>query len=387
MEQCTICGSSQLESLYQINAVPIYCNVLYDNSDSARNCCKGDIHLAYCTACEFIMNTAFDPGLIDYHQEYNNSLYCSAYFRKFVQQQITDLVDRYQLNNKKILEIGCGDGNYLTDLCLAGDNHGIGYDPSYLPQDKHQAHNQKIKFITDYYTADNSNPDADLICCRQTLEHIPNPLKFLKMLRNSLGEQSNTSLFFEVPNGLFTLQNAFIWDIIYEHCNYFTPNLLQLLFLKSGFEVTSVESVFDDQYITLNARSCDKQKKIIMNSNNNQNITPEKFKSSHKQLLRHWNETLDQFHNEKQRVVLWGMGSKGVTFLNTLSTQDKISAVIDINPNKQGKYIAGTGQQVIAPELLKRYQPDYIIAMNPIYLAEIQSNIKSMGINAKVITL
>ena len=203
MEQCTICGSSQLESLYQINAVPIYCNVLYDNSDSARNCCKGDIHLAYCTACEFIMNTAFDPGLIDYHQEYNNSLYCSAYFRKFVQQQITDLVDRYQLNNKKILEIGCGDGNYLTDLCLAGDNHGIGYDPSYLPQDKHQAHNQKIKFITDYYTADNSNPDADLICCRQTLEHIPNPLKFLKMLRNSLGEQSNTSLFFEVPNALF----------------------------------------------------------------------------------------------------------------------------------------------------------------------------------------
>ena len=84
-----------------------------------------------------------------------------------------------------------------------------------------------------------------------------------------------------------------------------------------------------------------------------------------------------------QRVVVWGGGAKGVTFLNTLKTQDQIEYVVDINPRKQGRYVPGTGQQIVPPEFLRDYQPDVVIVMNPIYKSEIEQIIKGLGLTAK----
>lgn len=56
--------------------------------------------------------------------------------------------------------------------------------------------------------------------------------------------------------------------------------------------------------------------------------------------------------------------------------------VVDLNPRKQGKFVAGTGQQVIAPDFLKEYPPRTVIIMNPIYHTEIQQAVENMDINA-----
>ncbi len=47
---------------------------------------------------------------------------------------------------------------------------------------------------------------------------------------------------------------------------------------------------------------------------------------------------------------------------------------MDLNPNKQGNYIAGTGQKFVSPEFLSEFNPDSVIVMNPIYAKEIQIN-------------
>ena len=52
---------------------------------------------------------------------------------------------------------------------------------------------------------------------------------------------------------------------------------------------------------------------------------------------------------------------------------------MDINPRKQGMYVAGTGQQIVPPEFLKYYQPDVVIVMNPIYESEIRQIIEGLG--------
>ena len=44
-----------------------------------------------------------------------------------------------------------------------------------------------------------------------------------------------------------------------------------------------------------------------------------------------------------KRVVVWGEGSKGVTLLNAVGHKETIQYVVDLNTNKQGKYIPGTG--------------------------------------------
>ena len=85
-----------------------------------------------------------------------------------------------------------------------------------------------------------------------------------------------------------------------------------------------------------------------------------------------------------EKVVLWGSGSKGVSFLSTLALGDAIEYVVDINPYRQGHFMPSTGQEIIAPETLKDYQPDHVIVMNPIYCDEIQADLDRLGVSAKI---
>ena len=51
---------------------------------------------------------------------------------------------------------------------------------------------------------------------------------------------------------------------------------------------------------------------------------------------------------------------------------DLISCVIDINPKKQGKYLAGSGHPIISPEEIQEACIDYAIVLNPEYFEEIK---------------
>ncbi|MFA9565355.1 MAG: SAM-dependent methyltransferase, partial [Acidimicrobiales bacterium] len=82
--------------------------------------------------------------------------------------------------------------------------------------------------------------------------------------------------------------------------------------------------------------------------------------------------------------VIWGSGSKGVSFLNNLGSEAHIGHAVDINPYKHGKFMAGTGQEIVAPEYLTAYQPQLVVAMNPIYVAEIQADLDRLGVAAEL---
>ena len=65
----------------------------------------------------------------------------------------------------------------------------------------------------------------------------------------------------------------------------------------------------------------------------------------------------------------------------------KIDAVVDINPFRQGKWLAGVGQQVVAPETLRDLAPDVVVAMNPIYGEEIRRDLDRLNVSAKLLAV
>jgi hypothetical protein len=71
--------------------------------------------------------------------------------------------------------------------------------------------------------------------------------------------------------------------------------------------------------------------------------------------------------------------------MSMLQCQDRLQYVVDINPRKQGRYLAGGGQQIVAPEFLRDYRPDVVIIMNPIYIGEIRQIMQSLGLHAELI--
>ena len=88
-----------------------------------------------------------------------------------------------------------------------------------------------------------------------------------------------------------------------------------------------------------------------------------------------------------ERAVIWGSGSKCVSFLSSIGVEEKVEYVVDINPYRQGRFLPGSGIEIIAPEFLKKYRPDAIIVMNPIYLEEISNTLKEMNVSAELLTV
>ena len=98
-----------------------------------------------------------------------------------------------------------------------------------------------------------------------------------------------------------------------------------------------------------------------------------------------WQARLRSLAAAGKRGVIWGAGSKGVTFLNAMDTGGEIAAVVDINPRKQGKYVAGTGQQIVSPAELATVKPDFVIIMNANYKDEIDRMLAEVGVEAEVL--
>lgn len=369
--------------------VPIYCNLLWSEREAAINCPKGDLKLVFNPDSGLIYNAAFDETLLDYDRDYDNSLHYSPRFQEYAQTLASDLVKRYQLDRKDIIEIGCGKGDFLISLCELSNSKGVGFDPTYVPRSEHEHMSEQVKIIQDYYSDKYQDYQADLICCRHTLEHILNPDVLLGSLRQAIGSRLNTAVFFEVPNGLHTFRNMAIWDIIYEHCCYFVPTSLVNAFNANNFEVKDVRETFDGQFLCIDAFPVLGDRVANNSSDRSQELSAlkkdlDEFTQKFQAIVTTWQDNLALIAQKGQKAVVWGAGSKGVTFLNIFKDRS-IEYIVDLNPRKQGMYLPGSGQKIVPPEFLKDYQPDVVIVMNPIYEDEIRNSIASLGVSAEII--
>jgi hypothetical protein len=186
-----------------------------------------------------------------------------------------------------------------------------------------------------------------------------------------------------VPNVLFTLRDLGIWDLIYEHCSYFTVSSLACLFASCGFDICSLTEAYEGQFLCVEALPREGLARPPASPEGELQWMTDlvvAFADKFRRRVESWRDNLEQLAQARQRVVIWGGGSKGVTFLNALETQDQIAYAVDINPRKQGMYVAGTGQRIVPPEFLRGYRPGVVIVMNPIYKSEIQQLTKGLGL-------
>ena len=299
------------------------------------------------------------------------------------------LVNKYQLHNKTILEIGCGKGDFLSLLCELGPNSGVGIDPAYIEGRVLSKASDRLEFIADYYSQRYANYQGDFVCCRHTLEHIPNVFEFVNEIRKSIGDRLDTVVFFEVPDVTRVLREQAFWDIYYEHCSYFSLGSLARLFRRCRFEVTDLCRDFDDQYLIIEARpALQLSNKInVLEENVTKMASDVQYFASHcNEKLAQWRDRIKRYNDRGKRIIVWGTGSKCVAFLTTLGIKDEVAYIVDINPFRHGKFIPGAGKEIMSPEFLKEYKPDLTIVMNPVYCQEIKQMILGMNINTEVMT-
>jgi len=351
---------------------------------------RGDIILGFCEKCGFISNVAFNPLSVNYSSVYEDQQCFSSTFNAFAQKLARRLIEKHNLRNKKILEIGCGKGDFLTLLCELGHNYGVGIDPAYTKGRINSKASDRLTFIRDYYSERYADYQGDLVCCRHTLEHIHNTKEFVNSVRRATGNRLSTIVFFELPDVTRVLRELAFWDIYYEHCSYFGLGSLARLFRSCKFEVIDLSRGFGDQYFWVEARPVSQASdKVHELEESVEEIAKHvKYFSAHcSEKLDHWKNRLQQIHADGRRAVVRGSSSKCVSFMTTLGVKDEIGYVVNINPYLHGKFLPGAGKKIMPAEFLKKYKPDVTIVMNPIYYDEIRQMLDDMEVNTEVISI
>jgi len=273
-------------------------------------------------------------------------------------------------------------------MCEIGGNRGIGFDPGvHLERvDVHVA--QRLTLVADLFGDEQMGLDADALVCRHTLEHIADVHGFLSMVHRWAAQRRNSPiLLFEVPDVERILDEVAFWDLFYEHCSYFTAESLRFAFERAGFDVLDVRRTYDGQYLVLEARL--QTGTVTHPVNTTQQIASaeercDRFVERYQLITARCRAKLEQFKEDNKTVALWGGGSKAVSFLTNLGVGPLVDFAVDLNPNKQGKFLVGTGHVVLAPEQLREYSSLLLVVMNPVYVSEVTRIVEGLGIDAQI---
>jgi SAM-dependent methyltransferase len=383
MIDCPACGRDTASQFLRRDAVPVHQNLVYASEAAALSAARGDLHLACCSSCGFVFNTAFDFSKLSYGDDYANDQTWSPAFSAYVDGLVRHLVEERGVRDSTVVEVGCGRGYFLRRLVEypGANNRGIGFDPSYSGPDSDL--DGRLRFERRYYGPDCTDVAADVVVCRHVIEHLPRPAEVVGQVHAALASSPAARLFFETPDVEWILRNDVIWDFFYEHCSLFTARALALALRKAGFRSPRVEHVFGGQYLWAEAatdgpdEAVDPEQPCDLNA----------FAGKSARFAAHWREQV-RAAVAQGPVALWGAGAKGVTFALMTDPENRlIDHVVDINPSKQNHHIAGSGLKVLAPEAAAQRGARTIFVMNPNYLEEITATAAQTGMKAQLVSI
>ncbi|MCL6608657.1 MAG: methyltransferase domain-containing protein [Geminicoccaceae bacterium] len=380
---CPACGGSTLEPVWQVPSVPVHSCLMVESEAEARAFPRGRLDLVFCPACGFLFNAAFDPALQHYSPAYEETQAFSPRFLRFLAELCEDQASKYALAGKLALEIGCGKGEFLAALVERTGCRGIGIDPGFRPERLTTHAAARLTFVRDLYGPAWSRLAPDYLACRHTLEHIGPVAAFVRDIRRTLGARSDTVVMFELPDLRRILVEQAFWDLYYEHASYFTAGSLARLFRREGFSVHALWRCYDDQYLVLEARPAAGPTAPALPLEDDLAETRAlvaAFRTGIGGKLAELRDRIEGGRREGKRIAIWGSGSKAVAFLVVLGLGEEIAAVVDVNPHKHGRWLAGTGHRILGPDDLVRVRPDVVLVMNPIYVDEIRRDLGVRGL-------
>ena len=338
-----------IRELFRAESLPVFQNRMFPSAAEACQCAKGDMVLVRNMDTGLVFNQAFRPELMQYDADYQNEQAVSSVFRAHL-DEVTKIIGRH-FQGQTLIEVGCGKGYFLEHLNAQGFPI-TGLDPTY--------EGKSLNIIKAYFTPE-IGLCAEGIVLRHVLEHIQNPVDFLRDIRDANGGKGR--IYIEVPCFDWICDHRAWFDVFYEHVNYFRLADFHRIFAG----VQEAGNIFGGQYLYVVADLATiRQPKLNADDGF---VFPPDFLKTVTDYARMINSST------KGRCAVWGGASKGLIFaLYMQKAGVSITDVIDINPAKQGKYLGGTGLVVSSPTeaLAGLKKGSDIFVMNGNYLPEIR---------------
>ena len=311
-----------------------------------------------------------------YHYSYtsSNSIYARNHWDDYSKQ----LMNKYNLRNKNILEVGCNDSYLLKQFSV--ENITLGVDSS-----KDMCNLSKklygFKNICGIFSYDLSKKikknykKFDLICANNVLNHANEPNDFISGVKNLLADGG--IFVYELPYWGDTIKSLKFDQIYHEHVSYFTVKSSYNLLLKNGLQLIDVEfneyhggsiRVFAKKAITKKITCPAEIAKLIKHEEKLGLFKIDTYKKFKYDIDRQKFNFLKKFYEIKQKKIpIIGVGSaaKANTFLNFYDlSAGSIDFITDSSDFKIGKFTPLTRIPIVGDDIFKKYDKVYALILS-----------------------
>jgi len=394
--ECPVCGSTGLADFVDVAKMtgqPRYALQRHLSRAEAMDCLKEDVHFVFCRKCTFTFNRNFNPEVMDYEEDIDTSRGHSDYFNRYIQNVCEQVDEAFSISGKNVVEIGCGDGQFLIELRKLARFSGWGFDPS-MAKSTSPPSCEDVVFTPTTFQGSTSAIRVDVVVLRHVLEHIADGKGFLSGVLPP-PDKETLQIYVEVPSWDWIIDNDQVMMFSNDHCSYYSEKSLRLMLSRCGFECQKVTVAFEDEYLQyfgqrsgLQSGESDAEQATPLETGAESSSLEAKtiaFVDRMQSTLQRFRSLFDEVEG---RVVLWGAGGKGTVLLPTLGiSHEQMPFVIDSNPNKHGTFIPVSGQEVVSPSQLPSIRPDYVLITNPSYRQEIVESLSALGVAAEVVTV
>ena len=355
MKKCISCKGS-LHELVKIENMPASAQDIPTKEELDKD--SGiEVSLCVCEDCGLVQ---LKNDAVYYYRDVIRAGGYSTTMEGLRKSQYKHFIEFASLEGKKIIEVGCGRGEFLGML---SDFPVEGYGTEHKKDLVEIAKEAGLRVDEDFPEREDhifKNGPFDAFMSFNFLEHQPNPRTYLKAIYNNLCDEGYGLI--TVPSFEYIMEQNSFYEIIPDHIAYYSFESLTHLLNICGFEVLEKETVNRDTIsMIVKKRKLPDICGIISKKND---IATEVV------------ETVKKYA-KAGKIAIWGASHQGFTLCATTGIADYVDCIIDSAPFKQGKYAPASHIPIISPDEARKRKLEAIIIVAPGYTNEIANIIKT----------
>lgn len=384
VDKCIACGSDHLELCLDLGEQPLANNFRADRTVAEP---RYPLAVNRCQHCDHLQLThVVNPEII-----YRNYLYVSGtsktnldymdWYARYVAETYTGIPGT-------VLDIGCNDGTQLDAFKRLGcQTYGV--DPAENLYSTSSAKHQVVCGFWNADTAQQLGSKFDIITSQNAFSHIPDPLSYLKLVREYLNDDG--LMFISTSQADMVLNGEF--DTIYhEHISFYNVQSMKNLVERAGLYLVDMfkTPIHGVSYIFVIAKTQFNHCRIsnILDMEVYRGLhtasTYHNWANRARAIMTETHASIEQHRNDGYMIVGYGAAAKGMTLISAADLN--MDVIVDDNPLKQGRFAPGADIPIVPADFIRTVEEQQPVLFVPLawnFYNEIHARITQIRANPR----
>lgn len=386
---CRGCGAKLTLTFLDLGMSPIANNLVEDKQLNHRNK-SYPLRAMTCEKCALVQLSEAIPKEKLFPSSYTYFSSYSSTWLEHSKSYAEKIISLLQLNqNDLVVEIASNDG-YLLQYFANSGIEVLGIEPASGVAKTAIA--KGIPTLINYFGESTAveltqGQKPKLMIGNNVLAHVPDIHDFIKGFSLLIADEGLIT--FEFPHLLNLIKKTQFDTIYHEHYSYLSVTALLPIFAQHGLRIINVEKLLTHGgslrvFVAKNISSWIVHESVRATIAEESQYDPrdlriyETLQRKVEGIKHNLLSELIKCKKDGKRISAYGAAAKGVTLLNYCGvSNDLIDYVVDLNPNKQGKFLPGSQIPIVGINVFDMKIPDILLVLPWNLSIEIKSQLSS----------